>query len=52
MPDKTRLVDVREDAYGKWAIFVNGTLIEGGFYTRDAAMKASVAYILTRKAES
>jgi hypothetical protein len=29
---------------GKWAIIVNGQMVEGGFFSKDAAIRASKEY--------
>lgn len=29
---------------GRWAILVNGQMVEGGFFSKDAAVQASVEY--------
>ena len=37
------MVTVKRDGK-RWAIYVNGELVEGGFFSREAALRAAAAY--------
>lgn len=35
----------RQPGLRTWGIYVNGQLVEGGFFSRDAAIEASSEYV-------
>lgn len=40
-----RKVTIKRQSPRTWGIFVNGNLVEGGFFSRDAAERAAQAYV-------